>query len=90
MIEQAVGDSLSAFQDSELAAALRSLKDMVSSIGDTPNSTEFVGPYGPSDMEHIQPPSKEEVDELLHKAEGKLAVRRAASINSDILHCQTA
>ncbi|TKA68876.1 hypothetical protein B0A55_09252 [Friedmanniomyces simplex] len=85
LIEQAVGNSPGAHQNAELAAALKSLRDMVGKIEDTPSSTEFDPPYGPPKAETSEPPTKDEIERLLRKAEGSLTFKLSPELTLPIL-----
>ncbi|KAK5143958.1 hypothetical protein LTR32_004014 [Rachicladosporium monterosium] len=69
LIEQAVVNSPGAYQNAELVAALHSLRDMVGKIDEVPSSTELDPPHGLAKAEQPEPPTEEEIERLLRKAE---------------------
>lgn len=73
LIEQAVVNSPGAYQNAELVAALHSLRDMVGKIEEIPSSTELDPPHGLAKAEQPEPPTEEEIERLLRKAEGRFA-----------------
>lgn len=71
VIEQAVGDSPGTYQDPELAAALESLREMVTKIDDTPHTTELNRSSLLLKSKPVDRPSEAELNRLLQKAEGE-------------------
>ncbi|KAK0943842.1 hypothetical protein LTR29_004606 [Friedmanniomyces endolithicus] len=85
LIEQAVGNSPGAYQNAELVAALHSLRDMVGKIEETPSSAEFDPPHGIPKAEQPEPPTEEEIERLLLKAEGSLTFKLSPELTLPIL-----
>ena len=75
MVEQAIGDSPRAYRNSELAAALHSLKDMVAKVEDVPSSTEAASQWALEEAAIVKPPTEAEIDKLVQKAEGRSIIR---------------
>lgn len=72
-IEQAVGHSPATYHNAELAAALRSLKEMVNKVEDTPATTDEVQSlWSRPGAEAVEPPSQAEIEKLLSLAQGML------------------
>ena len=86
LIEQAVGDSPAAFLNSELAAALQSLKEMVGKIEDKPDSTDKVQAHWSwRETEPVASPTLPEIDKLLSSAKGKHEILCHSQIQIDAL-----
>lgn len=69
VIEQAVGESAGAYGDVELAAALRSLKDMVGHIEETSDHTDFTGFR--EEGKPMEPPDETDIERLLQNCQSK-------------------
>ncbi|KAK0276305.1 hypothetical protein LTR35_010630 [Friedmanniomyces endolithicus] len=85
LIEQAVVNSPGAYQNAELVAALHSLRDMVGKIEEVPSSTELDPPNGLPKAEQPEPPTEEEIERLLRKAEGSLTFKLSPELTLPIL-----
>ncbi|KAK1021988.1 hypothetical protein LTS16_026087 [Friedmanniomyces endolithicus] len=85
LIEQAVVNSPGAYQNAELVAALHSLRDMVGKIEEVPSSTELDPPHGLAKAEQPEPPTEEEIERLLRKAEGSLTFKLSPELTLPIL-----
>jgi len=69
VIEQAVGQSTGAYGDAELAAALSSLKDMVSHIEETHDLTDFAGFR--EEGKPMEPPDGTDIERLLQNCQSE-------------------
>ena len=77
LVEKAVEESPVTYQDSELIAALNSLKDMVGRMEDGANSSEFSEmSWRPlhSGSDQVNPPTAAEMSRLLEEAPGSIAM----------------
>jgi len=85
LIEQAVGDSPAAFLNSELAAALQSLKEMVGKIEDKPDSTDKVQAHWSwRETEPVASPTLREIDKLLSSARGSMTMQLSPGLTEDV------
>ncbi|KAI7231683.1 hypothetical protein KC330_g6295 [Hortaea werneckii] len=85
LIEQAVGDSPAAFLNSELAAALQSLKEMVGKIEDKPDSTDKVQAHWSwRETEPVASPTLPEIDKLLSSARGSMTMQLSPGLTEDV------